>query len=207
MQCLRFSLLFGCGVLALACALAGVQAQAATPFTITASNVTMPSSGNGYSQYSVTNIPVTGTMSISTSYAGTETQAKMPTCANTPPVVYQVKAGGTLSGTIACYPYGAGIPASLPQGRRSSRAAAAGLAFAGALLFGLGLRRRMRCWLVMTVLAAGTLAGLAGIGACGGSSNGMTPGTYPYTFMATNSPTSGLGPVWEATTTINVTVP
>lgn len=200
----RFSRLFGC-VLALAFGITCFEAKAAAPFTITASDVAMPSSGNGYSQYSVTNIPITGTMSISTSYAGTETGARMPTCANTPPVVYQVKAGGTLSGTIACYPYGAGLPAGLPQGRPSGRAAA-GLALAGALLFGFGLRCRLRRWLALTVLAAGTLAGLAGIGACGGSSNGMTPGTYPYTISAVNgNPLTGL--VVEASTTIEVTVP
>jgi hypothetical protein len=200
MQGFRFSLLFGCVL-----AVAGAEGQTATPFTITATNVTMPSSGNGFSQFSVTNIPQNGTMNISTSYVGTDTGARRPTCANTPPVVYQVKAGGTLTGTIACYPYGAAVPAGLPQGRRSSRAGV-GLALAGALLLGCGFRRSARRWLALVSLAVGALAGLAGISSCGGNPNAMTPGTYQLTISADNEGTvTPLGVL--ATTTIDVTVP
>jgi hypothetical protein len=193
-------------LLAAGCGFLGIHAFAAEPFTITATNVTMPASGNGSSQFSVTNIPITGTVNIATSYAGTDTGAKMPICADTPPVLYSVKAGGTLTGTIACYPYGAAIPASLHgEPHRSGHLPAAGLALAGALLVGFGFRRGASRGLALTLLAAATLACLEAISACGGNSNAMTPGAYQFTISADNEGTvTPLGQL--ATTTITVTV-
>jgi len=78
---------------------------------------------------------------------------------------------------------------------------ATGLALAGVLLFGLGFRRSTRRWLVLTFLALGSLAGLVGFSACG-SNNVVTPGTYAYTIVATDTTTNV-----SVTTSINVTVP
>lgn len=193
-------------LLVLVCGLSGAYALAGTPdFAISASNVTMPASGNGYSKFTVTNIPITGTMNIATSFAGTNPDAKIPTCGNFPPVLYPATAGVSLTGTIACYPYGAGLPASLhSRPHRSGYLPAAGLALAGALM--IGFRRRARRRLALMVLAVGALAGMAGISACGGNPNAMTPGTYQLTISAYNEGTvTPLGVV--ATTTISVTVP
>jgi hypothetical protein len=72
------------------------------------------------------------------------------------------------------------------------------------LLLGLGFRRRAARWLTLTLLAAGTLAGLAGITSCGGNSSNsvVTPGTYVYTFTARDMNTNV-----AMTTSVNVTVP
>ena len=80
----------------------------------------------------------------------------------------------------------------------------AGAALAAVLLLGLGFRRRGRSWLALAVLCVAFLAGMT---ACGGSSNGMTPGTYPYTITAVNNATSTTPLSVMVNTTINVTVP
>jgi hypothetical protein len=67
---------------------------------------------------------------------------------------------------------------------------------------GVGLRRRAARWLSLTLLAAATLAGLAAIGACGGNSSVVTPGTYAYTIMAKDMNSS-----LTVNASINVTVP
>jgi len=79
---------------------------------------------------------------------------------------------------------------------------ATGLALAGALLSGLGLGRRGLRWLTLTLFAFCTLFALAGISACGGNNNYVTPGTYAYTVTATDVATSA-----TVTATFNVTVP
>jgi hypothetical protein len=120
-----------------------------------------------------------------------------------------VQAGETLNGDIVFVPFGQGPPPYLGElqnaPRPSGHLPASGLALAGALLFGFGLRRRARRWLVTTLFAVITLAGVAGISACAGGSNGMTPGTYQYTISAGFSQNNG--PTIETTsTTINVTL-
>jgi hypothetical protein len=181
------------------------RALAATPpFSITATNVTMPSTGPGITHYSVADIPLTGTLAVSCTYMGSP-EDKAPICNYGPlrgPV--QVTAGQTVTGTIDFYPYGSAIPAGL---RRESYAPWGGLALAGMLLLGLGFRRGTRSRLLLTVLAAGFLAGVVGISACGGSSSLSTPGTYQYTISADNE-SGGVTPLGQGVSTvITVTVP
>lgn len=182
------------------------QASAASAYTIAATNVTMPMSGPGSTQYTVTAIPMTGTLYVSCQYAGTGTGLKIPDC-NYGPVraPTPVNAGQTVKGTIFFYPYGPAVPVGL---HRSGHAPWAGLALGGALLLGFfGRRRRTRNLLALAVLAVGTIAGLAGITACGGNPNAMTPGTYQYTLTADNE-ASGNTPLGQGvSTTILVTVP
>lgn len=177
---------------------AGVPLRAATaPFAITATSVTMSPSSNPVSQFTVTGIPLTGTLTIGCAFSGAASMAsKAPICPMTPPrAPYQVNAGGTVQGVIAFYPPGGPIPASAPV---------AGAALAAVLLLGLGFRRRSRSWLALVVLCVAFLAGMT---ACGGSSNGMTPGMYPYTITAVNNATSTTPLSVMVNTTINVTVP
>jgi hypothetical protein len=54
----------------------------------------------------------------------------------------------------------------------------------------------------LALFALGTLTGLAGIGACGGSSEAVTPGTYAYAITATDGETGT-----SVSTTIYVEVP
>ena len=173
----------------------GVPVFASTPFAITATNVTVSRSGTGSSQFTVTGVPMTGSIVMRCTFAGNAVMSqKVPVCPMTPPVAYPVTAGGTVSGVITFYPPGAAIPAAAPV---------AGAALAGALLLGLGLRRKGRGWLALVVLCVAFLAGMT---ACGGSSNGMSPGTYPYTIAATNQSSSTTPLSSQVTTTINVTV-
>jgi hypothetical protein len=173
----------------------GAPTRAATaPFAITGTNVTLSMSGMGSSEFTVTGIPTTGSIYMQCTFTGATTMVlKAPICPMTPSAAYPVTAGGTLQGSITFYPPNGPVPASVPV---------AGAALAGVLL--LGLRRKGRNWVVLVVLC---VACLAGISACGGSSNGMTPGTYPYRISAstTNPLTNIAGQV--VTTTINVTVP
>ncbi len=208
MQSRRLLVLSG-SLLAISFGSSGARALAVTPpFAITATNVTMPMTGNGSSQYTVTSIPLTGTLGITCQYTGPMTVAKIPICPMTPPVANQVTAGQTFTGSITFYPYGAPVPAGLHRmPHRSRYLSATGLSLAGAFMLGFGARRRRWRWLTLVFFAAGTLAGMMEIGACGGNSSNMTPGTYPYTISA-NWESSGpaiLGSL--ATTTINVTVP
>jgi hypothetical protein len=75
-------------------------------------------------------------------------------------------------------------------------------ALAGALLLGFAFRLRAAPRLTLTLIAAGALAGLAGISACGGNSDAVTPGTYAYTISATDVSTAV-----SVTTSVNVVVP
>ncbi len=202
----RIFVLFGL-ILTFSFGFFGTRALASAPFTITATNVTMPESGNGSSEVTISVIPGNGgTIRLSCSYSGPATTAKIPVCECNLSVQFTVEGGQTITESVIFCPYGSPIPAALlsapsPQGHLP----AAGLSLAGALMLGFGLRRKARRWLVLALIATGTLAGLAGISACAGGSNGMTPGGYQYTI------TAGFNPIFTnviipASTTINVTV-
>jgi hypothetical protein len=112
------------------------------------------------------------------------------------------------AGTVYFYPFGAAVPVGLRRApHRSGHLPAAGLALAGALMLGFGLRRRARGWLALAVFAAGALAGVAGISGCTAGLIGMTPGTYQYTITAIFEASGPAILGAQATTTINVTVP
>jgi len=193
---LRSSLVIGLGLIA-----AALPATAVPAFTIKAPSVTMPFSGNGSTQYTVSQIPFTGFLSVSCQYSGPTTDAKLPTCSYGPLRVDPVTAGQTVTGTMQFFPYGVAVPADL---YRTSRVPS-GLALAGGILLGFGLWRRPRRWLRLVVLAVAALAGLAGLSACGGTFNGGTPGTYQFTLTAANG-ASLTSLVVGASTTITVTV-
>ncbi|MGP8251720.1 MAG: hypothetical protein ACLQHF_06770 [Terracidiphilus sp.] len=152
------------------------RAGASTPFAITATNVTMPASGNGSSSYTVAGIPLTGTLGITCQYSGPTTEAKIPTCTYGPLTAIPVNEGQTVTGTVYFYPYGSAVPLDRQQTGRSGSPMAV-LSLAGALLFGFGFRRRFRRNSLALLLAICTLVILPAISACGGNGNGMTPGT------------------------------
>lgn len=201
----RLLLLVG-SLLAVSCGLSGAPSLASTPYAITATNVTMPSSGNGISQYTVSGIPGSGTLTITCAYSGPVTVAKIPTCTYGPIVAYSVPSG-TYMGDVYFYPYGVAVPMGMYKApHRSGSMPASGLVLAGALMLGFGARRRAMRWLALVLLAAGSLAGVAGISGCI-AGNVMTPGTYPYIISAVYAPNPQAPSGELTTTTINVTVP
>jgi hypothetical protein len=182
------------------------RAGASTPFAITATNVTMPASGDGASSFSVTGIPLTGTLIMSCQYSGSQTaKLKIPYCDGGPVASIPVTAGETYTGTWYFTPWNSVEPVNGHRtGRKGSSTAI--LSLAGAMLFGLGFRRRFRHSLLALLIALCAFAILPVISACGNGS-GMTPGTYPYTLTAANQVPDTSPPVQIVTTTISVTVP
>ncbi len=180
----------------------------AATFAITATNVTMPSSGLGVSHYKVSGIPFDGTMTITCQYSGKDTSARIPTCTYGPLFAIPVTQGQTVKGEVFFYPWGSAIPlAQRGASGRSSALPLAGLWLAGVLLIGAGLRQRTRRWLAVGALAVSSLAGSLGLSGCIWNPHGMTPGTYPYTISANveANPVAPLGRSVSAT--ISVTVP
>jgi hypothetical protein len=186
-------------------AMSAAPARGANPpaYAITATNVTMPASGNGETHYKVSGIPNTGTLELSCQYSGPQTTAKIPICGAGPVAQMQVTAGQTVTGTITFWPYGSPVPASAQRAHRPAGA----LIWAGLLLAGLGLRRRLPGAVSRAIVLALALAGLGGIAACGANPNAMTSGAYAYSITADNE-ASPLQPLGQGvSTTIEVTVP
>jgi hypothetical protein len=176
-------------LLAFSSELFGAYARAATPsFSISATNTTMPSSGFGSIQVTLTSIDgYTGSISTNCNPLNPPPGARLPICGGpTSPPVYKLTPNQTVTGSITLMPYGDDLPLPASSLHRDGREFASGLALAGALL--LGLRFRPPDWrsLALTFFVLCVLGSLAGISACGGNanSNGMTPGTYLYTVTA-----------------------
>jgi len=184
---------------------AATRAGAATSYAIAATNVTMPASGNGTSSFTVTGIPLTGSLIMSCQYSGPTTNAKIPYCGGGPVVAIPVDQGQTYSGTVTFYPFGSAMPLDRRQTSRNGSSTAI-MSLAGALLFGFGFRHRFRGHHSALLFAVCAFAILPVISACG-NGNGMTPGTYTYTITAGNEATSTSQPTQEVSTTIDVTVP
>ncbi|MGD0799821.1 MAG: hypothetical protein ABR906_00750 [Terracidiphilus sp.] len=172
-------------ILAVIFVFSGTRALAIPAISLTATNVTMTPNGSGYSDYTVSNIPDCPITTVGT----------------------PVTAGQTLTGTMEFYAFDA-VPGGVQgNARRSGELSAAGLAMAGCLVLGFGLRRRARRWLALSAIAMGALAALAGINACGGITNkGIEPGTYKYAITANyvDTPHPNNGAILEAN--INVVV-
>jgi hypothetical protein len=191
-------------VIALSLGVFGARAPAATPsFTITATNVTMTSSGSkgtGSSTFTLTSVNgYTGTVGV-TCYPTTEPAgAKLPYCGGSLEIAHRLTANAVVTGALPFFNVAVPEPVTMPVHR--SHTGSAGLALAGALLLGLGFCSRVsRRWLLV-IFAAGACAVSGAISGCGGSNSVVTPGTYSYTVQAldTNSVV--------VTSTFDVTVP
>lgn len=189
-------------VLILIFGFSGPPARAAAPgFSITASNTTLNPNGTGKAAYTLTSLNgFTGQVAVTCDILDLPAGAKVPFCGGGPLIAYTLTANETVSGSMEFYTNA--IPVAVSQTRRPRLVPGAGLALAGALLFGFGLRRRARGWLMLTLLAVSAMAGFAGVSACNASENGLTPGTYLYAMYATDTSTSA-----QVSSTFNVTVP
>jgi hypothetical protein len=190
-----------CVLLLALCSGSFVESQTKA-FTIVAASVTMPATGDGSSAFTVSNIPMAGTLGVTCEYSGPATTARIPTCGGGAIFSKAVTAGQTIQGAMTLYPYGILVPAGKrPAVRRRPDARLFALALMAPLL-GLGWRRGRR-WLVLMAIGAVVLGGVS---ACGGNPNGMTPGTYSYLITADNesgAPTP-LGAAVHATFTVKV---
>jgi hypothetical protein len=188
--------------LALMAGLSGSRTFAATPgFSIKAANTTLTAEGTGSTTFTLTSLNgYTGQVVVTCDDANPPAGAKLPYCGGGPLRAYTLTANETVTGTMQFYAMAVPVAASLV--RRPGPWPAAGLALAGAMLIGLGWRRRARHWMMLALLAVGGLAGPAGICACGGNRNGLTSGTFQYTMYATDTSTSA-----QASSVFNVTVP
>jgi hypothetical protein len=208
----RRKILLVLSVFAFFVTLSGMNALAATPsFTITASNVTMSAAGFNSVTFTLTSVDgYSGTINVICDPTKEPVGATLPLCGQPSPIadpdVLTLAADGTVQGSFPLLttfppPCSGACPIRLDRPRRRF---ASGLALAGALLVGLslGFRRRVARWFVLMLLIFGTLAGLSGISACGGTGGGtLTPGVWPYVVEAVGQDAA------SASVTINVTVP
>ncbi|MGD0914208.1 MAG: hypothetical protein ABR928_20140 [Terracidiphilus sp.] len=182
----------------------GAQARAANPsFTISATNVTISSSGSsgtGSSTFTLTSVNgYTGTLGISCYPTSEPAGATLPYCGGSAMIGHTLTANAIATGALPFYNVPVPEPVSMPV--RRSKAAPAGLALAAGLLLGFGFRKTRSRWLFLGLFAACAFAGLATMSGCGGGNSVVTPGTYSYTIKAVDTNSN------VVTSTFNVTVP
>jgi hypothetical protein len=194
----------------------GAQAQAATPsFTITADNVTMPSGGFGLIPFTLTSANgYTGGVLVGCTPPTPPAGVNIPTCGapepygpgNLPLGVTLTADSPVVKQSIYIYALPASISASLnARLNRPGPEGTAGWALAGALMLGLGFRKRRSRWPACLLLAVVMLIGLTGLVACASPFPNfptLTPGTYTYSVTAV-----GVGTSFSTSTTVTVTVP
>jgi hypothetical protein len=169
-------------------------AAAAPSFTLTATNVTMPSGGNlASSKFTLTSLNgYAGQVRVSCGYSGSDMGARVPSCGIYTNPTFNLSANQMVAGTLTLMPYGKVVPFSSV---RSSPAPVLALAIVSVLLQGRRFRGKGRAWLAFVLLAA---AGVAGMTSCG---NGLS-GTFPYTVTALDTKANT-----AVNTSITVTVP
>ena len=184
------------------------QTPVATPsFTISASNITMPSNGTGSIPFTLTSVNgFVGTVHVTCVSPNPPVGVREPYCDNPAPAVasaYVLTANATATGSsviLASAPLPTTVMLNLPKhGERAP------WALAGALMLGFGIKRRKSRRSTRLLPVLGMLIGLTGIGISGcGSPKTLTPGIYAYTLNASyvQNNTS-----LSASTTVNVTVP
>jgi hypothetical protein len=200
-------------LLALASSLCEAQPAAPAPsFTISATNVTMPSSGIVSIPFTLTSVNgFTGSLTVGITPPTVPVGTRLPYLDIGGPVIgHPLAANATVTGSIgvlAAIPVPVPVKLNLPN--RPGRGEAVRWELAGVLMLGLGslrkrsLRKRAR-QSTRLLLALCMLIALTGISACGGPPT-LTPGTYTYILTATAISASVLSP--SASTTVSVTIP
>jgi hypothetical protein len=203
-------------LLAFACGSVGAQGQSAAPsFTLAASNITMPSSGFGLIPFTLTSVNgYEGGVLVGCTPPTPPAGANIPTCGAPEPYGQGFQGGGVFVTLTADSPVANSVveiyalPAYISAGwnarlDRPQTEGTAGWELAGALIVGLGLRRRRARCPACPLLAMVMLIGLTGTVGCVGpfpKAPTLTPGTYTYTVTA-------VGTSFSTSTTVTVTVP
>lgn len=190
------------------------NAQHAVPptptFTISATNVTMPSSGTVSIPFVLTSVNgFAGQLIVSCTPPTESASVRLPYIDLGGPVfAFTLTANGTAPGSISLQakkPPVVYVPARMNLPVRPGHHRRATWSLASVFLLGIGLRKR-KAWAARLSLAICMLIALTGLNACGGGPT-LTPGTYTYTLTASqNSPSLNL-PQPSSSTTVTVTVP
>jgi len=193
---------------ALASGLCAAQLPAVAPapsFTISATNVTMPSSGSVAIPFTLTSVNgFVGSVAVDCIAPTEPAGVKAPFCEDYGPVrAFPLTADGTATGS---YEVVAIPPLTYPAARGANplkHDRGGSWALAGVLILGLGLQRKRTRRFARVLVAIGVI-GLTGLGisGCGGPPT-LTPGAYVFTLNATSVTT----PTLTASTTATVTVP
>jgi hypothetical protein len=159
-------------------------AQSPAPtFTLTTSNVTVPTTGTGSIPYTLSSTNgYIGTVVVKCTAPTVPAGVSIPYCGSAPIVSYSLTAGQVVTGNFPLY--GNTV---VPLGFMPSHNPALAIFFIVALLSGLTLRRKVarRLALPLFIIVLGALSFTTG---CGSTSRGFTPGTYTYVVGATQSP-------------------
>jgi hypothetical protein len=170
-------------------------AQSAAPtFTLTASNVSLSTTGTGSIPYTVTAVNgYTGTVIVKCEAPTVPAGVSIPYCGTAPVVSYTLdpdpKVDPGYPVASGSFPlYGNIVPASL--GFVAGHNPFLAIFFIIALLSGFTLRRHAarRLTLLTLPLFLAVLAALGCTSGCGSAPRGFTPGTYTYVVSATQSP-------------------
>jgi hypothetical protein len=179
----------------------------APSFTISASNVTMPSSGTVTIPFMLTSVNgFAGMVAVNCTAPTVPAGVKAPYCYDGGPVrAYTLTADGTTTGGMEIV---ASKPSVVPETtglNHLNHGEGASWAVAGVLILGIGLQRKRTRRFPRVSLATGMILALAGIEICGcGGPPTLTPGAYPFTL---NANSVSISPVLTASTTATVTVP
>jgi hypothetical protein len=186
------------------------SAQTTSGFTISATNITLPASGNGSIPITLTAVNgYTGIVLISCPPVTPPPGVLEPYCdpPHFGPVLSLVLNASNPTATANLSITSEVEPASTSLLDRPGGTATTAWVLAGALMLGLGFKRRRTHWLAQLLIAVVALVTLTGLGACAGGSNGnlgfLTPGTYTYTISAADQS----NPQKFASTTVQVIVP
>lgn len=165
-------------LLLIAAILAALPALAQS-YTISASNVTITTSGGGSIPFTLSSVKgFIGTIAIGCELPTVAAGVKIPSCGGGPVLTKTLTAGEVINSSINLNSYGT----VEPVGFLLAGHPALTIVLAVALLAGLTLRRRSarRFTLPLALLALAALSFLSGCGTPGG----FTPGTYTYTVTA-----------------------